>query len=242
MASSLHSPNSSTLGLLFGHPLKADNAASVSSRPSLMRVLVELDITKKYPDKAWIGPDKFGYIQLVDMEALSPFCDHCKSIGHVQGDCRSQSSVPMNVHVISSYPLKSTGNEIGVLENVVVNGNAGAVIFCVLSHLVGWKLILVLEVDVISAGNEVVPPLPMVLSYVNNEGINVVMGSEACMTNFKALSFESPNYGNVGAVGLPLPITNARVPSGTVLSIPDGSEIVDAADHGSENWMLLMLI
>ncbi|KAL0917146.1 hypothetical protein M5K25_012193 [Dendrobium thyrsiflorum] len=39
------------LGSLFGHPLRTDNATAIGSRPSIDRVLVELDITKRYPDK-----------------------------------------------------------------------------------------------------------------------------------------------------------------------------------------------
>ncbi|KAL0925370.1 hypothetical protein M5K25_003693 [Dendrobium thyrsiflorum] len=39
------------LASLFGKPLKIDSATSIGSRPSVARVLVELDITKAYPDK-----------------------------------------------------------------------------------------------------------------------------------------------------------------------------------------------
>ncbi|KAH0460782.1 hypothetical protein IEQ34_008357 [Dendrobium chrysotoxum] len=89
--------------ILFGRPLKVDNATPVGSRPSLARVMVELDITKKYPKKVWLGLDKFGHIQSVEMEAFHPFCDHCKALGH------------------------TVGNEIGAVENVVVDGNVGTV-------------------------------------------------------------------------------------------------------------------
>ncbi|KAH0456039.1 hypothetical protein IEQ34_013946 [Dendrobium chrysotoxum] len=50
------------LGSLFSRPLKVDHETSICSRPSVARVLVELDITKKYFDKVWIGLEKFGYI------------------------------------------------------------------------------------------------------------------------------------------------------------------------------------
>ncbi|PKU80092.1 hypothetical protein MA16_Dca021719 [Dendrobium catenatum] len=39
------------LGSLFGRPLKVDSATAVGSRPSVARILVELDITKRYPNK-----------------------------------------------------------------------------------------------------------------------------------------------------------------------------------------------
>ncbi|KAL0918241.1 hypothetical protein M5K25_010239 [Dendrobium thyrsiflorum] len=48
------------LGLLFGKPLKVDNATAVGLRPSVARVLVEIDVSKKYFDKIWFGPEKLG--------------------------------------------------------------------------------------------------------------------------------------------------------------------------------------
>ncbi|KAH0449849.1 hypothetical protein IEQ34_020541 [Dendrobium chrysotoxum] len=53
------------LGSMFGRPLKVDNATSVGSRPSLARVLVELDIAKNFPKQSWLGLEKSGYIQKV---------------------------------------------------------------------------------------------------------------------------------------------------------------------------------
>ncbi|KAH0464982.1 hypothetical protein IEQ34_005085 [Dendrobium chrysotoxum] len=53
------------LGSLFGLPLKIDNATVVGSRPSVARVLVELDITKSYPEAVWIGPNNLGSIDCV---------------------------------------------------------------------------------------------------------------------------------------------------------------------------------
>ncbi|KAL0914945.1 hypothetical protein M5K25_015337 [Dendrobium thyrsiflorum] len=42
------------LGSIFGRPLRLDNATANGSRPSVARVLVELDITKRYPDRVWL--------------------------------------------------------------------------------------------------------------------------------------------------------------------------------------------
>ncbi|KAI0516041.1 hypothetical protein KFK09_008713 [Dendrobium nobile] len=42
------------LGLLFGRPLKVDFATAMGSQSSIVHVLVELDITKKYTDKVWL--------------------------------------------------------------------------------------------------------------------------------------------------------------------------------------------
>ncbi|PKU71627.1 hypothetical protein MA16_Dca004469 [Dendrobium catenatum] len=53
------------LGLFFGKPLKIDTTTFICSRPSLGCVLLELDVTKSYPDKVWLGPEKVGYVQQV---------------------------------------------------------------------------------------------------------------------------------------------------------------------------------
>lgn len=62
--------------------MKTDNATSVNLRLFVARVLVELDVTNCYPDRVWLGHDKFGYVQVVEMEAFPQFCVRCKSLGH----------------------------------------------------------------------------------------------------------------------------------------------------------------
>ncbi|PKU80021.1 hypothetical protein MA16_Dca014386 [Dendrobium catenatum] len=75
------------LGLLFGNPLKVDNATALGSRPSVARVLVEIDITKKFLDKILIGPEKRGHFQQVFMEDFPLICPKCKRFCHSLGDC-----------------------------------------------------------------------------------------------------------------------------------------------------------
>ncbi|PKU65732.1 hypothetical protein MA16_Dca021104 [Dendrobium catenatum] len=94
--------------------MKIDFATSIGSRPSLAHVLVELDITKSYPDKVWLGPQKSSYVQQAVMEDFPPFCASCKSIGHVVGNCHPMAdlSIPNKVSVtpeliISSPPIQS---------------------------------------------------------------------------------------------------------------------------------------
>ncbi|KAH0466256.1 hypothetical protein IEQ34_006359 [Dendrobium chrysotoxum] len=60
-------------------PLPVDIVSTVGSRPSVTGVLVELDITKQYPNSIWLGPKKYGYIKV--------FCDHCKTLGHSEHEC-----------------------------------------------------------------------------------------------------------------------------------------------------------
>ncbi|PKU61924.1 hypothetical protein MA16_Dca017257 [Dendrobium catenatum] len=67
----------SGLGSLFGKPLKSDMATASGSRPSMARIMVELDVTKNYPDKIWVGSVETGYVQSVVFEDIPLFCMHC---------------------------------------------------------------------------------------------------------------------------------------------------------------------
>ncbi|PKU83460.1 hypothetical protein MA16_Dca021855 [Dendrobium catenatum] len=60
------------LGSLFGRPLKTDMATASGSRPSLARILVELDVTKKHAEKVWVGSVESGYAQTVIFDEI-PF-------------------------------------------------------------------------------------------------------------------------------------------------------------------------
>ncbi|KAH0464936.1 hypothetical protein IEQ34_005039 [Dendrobium chrysotoxum] len=91
------------LGSLFGRPLKTDHATTCGSRPSIARVLVELDVTKYYLDWVWVGHENLGYVQAVIMEEFPSYCSHCKSLGHLKLECCSLNTIP------PSKPL--TGNE-----------------------------------------------------------------------------------------------------------------------------------
>ncbi|KAI0528984.1 hypothetical protein KFK09_001529 [Dendrobium nobile] len=75
------------LGSLFGRSFRTDNATISGTRPYVARILVELDITKHYPNQVWLGSDSVGYIQSVEVEEFLPYCSHCKSLGHVRDVC-----------------------------------------------------------------------------------------------------------------------------------------------------------
>ncbi|PKU69884.1 hypothetical protein MA16_Dca011902 [Dendrobium catenatum] len=75
------------LGKIFGYPLKTDNATSTGSRPSVARVLVEIDVTKKFPNKIWVGPENAGYVQSVVFEEFPEYCVHCSSLVHSKAGC-----------------------------------------------------------------------------------------------------------------------------------------------------------
>ncbi|KAL0909402.1 hypothetical protein M5K25_020266 [Dendrobium thyrsiflorum] len=75
------------LASIFGRPLQSDQATAAVSRPSVARVLVEMDISKKHPKEVWIGSEMNGYQQKVVLENYPVFCGFCKMHGHANSDC-----------------------------------------------------------------------------------------------------------------------------------------------------------
>ncbi|PKU81403.1 Thioredoxin-like 4, chloroplastic [Dendrobium catenatum] len=104
------------LGGLFGKPLKIDEATAVGSRPSIARVLVELDITKSYPKQVWLGSESLGYTQEVIFDEFPQFCAGCKCIGHSLGNC------PPSAPIIQNSSLPPLANlEVGNVDKVVTH-------------------------------------------------------------------------------------------------------------------------
>ncbi|KAL0907506.1 hypothetical protein M5K25_021921 [Dendrobium thyrsiflorum] len=75
------------LGSLFGRPLQTDQVTAARTRPSVARVLVEVDITKKHAKEVWVGSKAYGYLQKVEFENIPDFCSHCKMHGHASTVC-----------------------------------------------------------------------------------------------------------------------------------------------------------
>ncbi|PKU71221.1 hypothetical protein MA16_Dca007217 [Dendrobium catenatum] len=130
------------LGSVFGRPIQNDNATAVGSHPSVARILVELDISKNYPDSVWLGPKKIGYVKKVVLEGLPNFFSHCKVVGHKKYECpklipnhhpvepsapSQLKSVPISLP-IPIFPVKSSIPNVslcvdGIYNNVVVPEN-----------------------------------------------------------------------------------------------------------------------
>ncbi|KAI0528861.1 hypothetical protein KFK09_001404 [Dendrobium nobile] len=109
------------LGELFGKPLKIDEATSVGSRPSIARVLVEIDITKNYPKQVWLGSDLLGYAQEVVFDDFPHFCGVCKKLGHISGKC-SSDNVPV-FHSVAERPVEIIAHLDGVNDIKGVNAD-----------------------------------------------------------------------------------------------------------------------
>ncbi|KAL0928315.1 hypothetical protein M5K25_000189 [Dendrobium thyrsiflorum] len=75
------------LASIFGRPLQIDQATAAVSRPSVTRVLVEMDISRKHPKEVWIGSELNGYQQKVELENFPVFCGFCKMHGHANSEC-----------------------------------------------------------------------------------------------------------------------------------------------------------
>ncbi|PKU60788.1 hypothetical protein MA16_Dca028207 [Dendrobium catenatum] len=75
------------IGSIFGRPLQVDQATANRTRPSVARILVEMDITKDWSKEIWLGSEGNGYIQKVEIENFPIFCTHCKLYGHDINNC-----------------------------------------------------------------------------------------------------------------------------------------------------------
>nr|XP_027109380.1 uncharacterized protein LOC113729260 [Coffea arabica] len=75
------------LAATLGRVLKVDSATSDLRRPSVARVLVEMDVSKEPVKRIYIGDDDYGFWQAVEVENWPAFCKFCDRVGHLEGDC-----------------------------------------------------------------------------------------------------------------------------------------------------------
>mgnify|MGYP001560426426 CR=1 FL=1 len=70
-----------------GRPLQVDAATTDLKRPSVARVLVELDVAVPPVKRVWIGDENVGSWQKVEYEQWPEYCRFCERIGHLEQDC-----------------------------------------------------------------------------------------------------------------------------------------------------------
>ncbi|KAL0916697.1 hypothetical protein M5K25_014226 [Dendrobium thyrsiflorum] len=136
------------LGSLFGQPLITDHATACDSRSSIARVLVELDVTKHYPDRVWVGPENLGYIQEVIMEEFLSYCSQCKSLGHSKLEFCSLNKTPKDA-LQSNVELVNEKLDLDPLKEVVnvdTGGVSSGLPVPVLTPVVSPKKVLISEV------------------------------------------------------------------------------------------------
>ncbi|XP_020671703.1 uncharacterized protein LOC110091797 [Dendrobium catenatum] len=112
----------SLAGSIFGKPLKSDLATASGSRSSVARILVEMDVTVKHPDKVWVGSVESGYVQSVIFDDIPKFCVHCNSLGHSKGSCTI-----LHPNLVTSKPTIDLGGvsvpTVSAAVDDVVNNN-----------------------------------------------------------------------------------------------------------------------
>nr|XP_027099129.1 uncharacterized protein LOC113718420 [Coffea arabica] len=96
------------LGSLLGRPLQADSATSSFKRPSVARVLVEVDLAMEPVKRIWIGDDTYGHWQQVDYESWPAFCSFCQRAGHAEAECFRKNPALKPAKGAGTHGLKPT--------------------------------------------------------------------------------------------------------------------------------------
>ncbi|XP_027156871.1 uncharacterized protein LOC113758040 [Coffea eugenioides] len=75
------------LGTLLGRPLKVDEATASLKRPSVARILLEIDVLQSPKSRIWIGDDQWGFWQKIEYKGYPAYCGFCSLIGHTESVC-----------------------------------------------------------------------------------------------------------------------------------------------------------
>ncbi|XP_071906033.1 uncharacterized protein [Coffea arabica] len=75
------------LGSLLGRPLKVDEATASLKRPSVARILLEVDVLQSPKSRIWIGDDQWGFWQKIEYDDYPSYCVCCSLIGHTEATC-----------------------------------------------------------------------------------------------------------------------------------------------------------
>ncbi|XP_026459817.1 uncharacterized protein LOC113360529 [Papaver somniferum] len=73
-----------TISRAIGTPVKVDEVTLNYENGLYARVLVDIDLAQKIPNKLWIKNKYGGFMQNVLLTKLPKFCPNCKIIGHTQ--------------------------------------------------------------------------------------------------------------------------------------------------------------
>ncbi|KAL0924031.1 hypothetical protein M5K25_004833 [Dendrobium thyrsiflorum] len=114
------------------HFFNAQATTSISC-PSVARVLVELDLSKKHPTKIWLGSELNGYFEKIEFENFPIFFSHCKMHGHGVNDCfrlhphlckgkEAPIHVPSEPEIEMGVPVP-VGRDVSVKHNKTISLN-----------------------------------------------------------------------------------------------------------------------
>ncbi|XP_071928061.1 uncharacterized protein [Coffea arabica] len=71
----------------YTRPQQVDAATLSIKRPSVARLLIEVDVAKPPLPRLWLGDEEYGQWQKVEFEGWPSFCGHCERIGHGEQEC-----------------------------------------------------------------------------------------------------------------------------------------------------------
>lgn len=77
-----------------GTPLALDAAMYGRTRPSMEKIIVEVDLLKPLPDSVFFGQEYDesplkGYTQKLEYEGVPKYCKHCRKLGHNMINCKT---------------------------------------------------------------------------------------------------------------------------------------------------------
>ncbi|KAI0511101.1 hypothetical protein KFK09_011723 [Dendrobium nobile] len=183
---------------IFGRPLQTDQATATVSRPSVARVLVELDVSKKHPTEIWIGSENKGYFQKIDFKNLPIFCSYCKMHGHGVNECfrkhphlrPDKKSVKESIEIIGNVNEKTLLKEplLELRENKTVEDEPSLVVLNDVPNVVNDLQVTVsVPLVNVSIGEEILVDHAATISKTittcitdqNNLDPNVIMNSDS---------------------------------------------------------------
>ncbi|XP_026454556.1 uncharacterized protein LOC113355818 [Papaver somniferum] len=83
-----------TICRALGTPVKVDETTLNYDNGYYARVLMNIDLANKIPNKLWIKTKFGGFMQSVMLAKPPKFCDHCKIVRHLKIECRVKNSSP----------------------------------------------------------------------------------------------------------------------------------------------------
>ncbi|OIT39947.1 hypothetical protein A4A49_12070 [Nicotiana attenuata] len=94
-----------------GTPLVLDIATKTKTRPSMAKVIVEIDLLKPLHTSVYVGSEDEniplnGYVQKIELENVPKYCKHCRKLGHSLVNCCA-------IEKLKQEENKEKKNEIG---------------------------------------------------------------------------------------------------------------------------------
>ncbi|XP_026410465.1 uncharacterized protein LOC113305662 [Papaver somniferum] len=122
-----------TIGRALEEPIKIDDATLNYETGYYARMLINIDFSKKVPNKLWIKTKHGGFMQSVLLINPPKFCQHCKFVGHLLMECHFKTTQSNEEGVNKSgeqAKIQTPVQEDNLIEHSVVkyvNGKDGSI-------------------------------------------------------------------------------------------------------------------